>query len=174
MFHLKIYIKCIVHHGGKSEQEPWRPAGTEAERPRSRGSGVGMEALKLLPGFSLACSACFFNNQDLLPRCGTAQSVLDPPISITNQEKVPAGLPIDLIYVGIFSIDIPSSKTALSCVKLINNKQTIGIAAIFNSLLSIVFKRCKGFMYNLVALYERYAHAHRIRYHFGVCNLQIS
>jgi hypothetical protein len=60
------------------------------------GAGTGEEAME--EGCILAYSSwfpqpIFFTTQDLLPRHGTTNRKLGPPISIINQEKCPTDLP---------------------------------------------------------------------------------
>lgn len=72
-----------------------------------------------------------------------------------------------------FSIDSHSSKAALACVDKNKNKTNLtDIAAILICLVSTTKGGCRDFADSIRAYYESYTQAHRIHYHFGVCNLQ--
>ena len=61
--------------------------------------------------------------QDHPSRGGTTHRRLGPPTSVINQEKAPTGMPTGQVDRGISSVEVPSSQTTLTCIKLIQKQK---------------------------------------------------
>lgn len=98
-----------IIQGSQGGNSRWEPGGRNWRR------GLGAVLLN-----GLIAQPALLYNPAPLPRGDTTYSELDPPVTIINQEDVPKCLSIGQSGVGgvIFSIEFPSSKMTLACIKL--------------------------------------------------------